>query len=142
MWPHPLTIFEIQKYYQNKPKFNGVYSRDSLPKIKNEAYIANLNDYESIRGTHWRALYVNSDNVTYLDSFAVKHILKEIKKSKNKNKNRNIITNIYRIQAYNSTMCRYFCTGFIDFRLKGKSLFNVKSIPIYFPLTNMKKMSK
>ena len=32
--PHPLTNFEIQKYYQNEPKFNGVYSRNNLPKIK------------------------------------------------------------------------------------------------------------
>ena len=34
MPPHPLTNFEIQKYYQNEPKFNGVYSRDNLTKIK------------------------------------------------------------------------------------------------------------
>ena len=36
--------------------------------------------------------------------------------------NKNIITNIYRIQAYDSIMCGYFCTGFIDFMLKGKIL--------------------
>ena len=35
---HPLTNFEIQKYYQNEPKFNGVYSRDNLQKIKDWAY--------------------------------------------------------------------------------------------------------
>ena len=34
MPPHPLN-FEIQKYYENEPKFNGVYSRSNLPKIKN-----------------------------------------------------------------------------------------------------------
>ena len=34
MLPHPLTNFEIQKYYQNEPRFDGVYSRDNLPKIK------------------------------------------------------------------------------------------------------------
>ena len=39
MWPHPLTNFEIRKYYQNKTRFNGVYSRDNLPKIKDGAYI-------------------------------------------------------------------------------------------------------
>ena len=37
--PHPLTNFEIQKYYKNEPRFNGVYSRDNLPKIKDEAYV-------------------------------------------------------------------------------------------------------
>ena len=48
MTPHLLTNFEIQKYYQNKPKFNGVYSRNSLPKIKNGAYVINLDEYESM----------------------------------------------------------------------------------------------
>ena len=59
---HPLTNFEIQKYYQNKPKFSGVYSRNNLPKIKDGACIINLDDYESI-GTHSIALYVNNNNV-------------------------------------------------------------------------------
>ena len=48
---HPLINFEIQKYYQNEPKFNGVYSRNNLSKIKDGAYIINLDEYESI-GTH------------------------------------------------------------------------------------------
>ena len=64
MLPHPLTNLEIQKYYQNKPKFNGVYSRNNLPKIKDRTYVINLDEYESI-GTHWIALYVNNNNVTY-----------------------------------------------------------------------------
>ena len=74
---HPLTNFEIQKYYQNEPKFNGVFSRDHLQKIKDGAYIRNLDEYSDI-GTHWVALYVYNDNVTYFDSFGVEHILKEI----------------------------------------------------------------
>ena len=71
----PLTDFDIQKYYQNEPKFNGVYSRNNLFKIKDEAYIINLDEYESI-GTHWIALHVNAENVTYFDSFGVEHIPK------------------------------------------------------------------
>ena len=51
MPPHPLTNFEIKKYYQNEPKFNGVYSRNSLPKIKDGAYVIRLDEYKSI-GTH------------------------------------------------------------------------------------------
>ena len=77
MLPHPLTNCEIQKYYGNEPKFNSVYSRNNIPKIKDEAYIINLNGYESI-GTQWIALYVNHNNVTYFDSFGTEHILKEI----------------------------------------------------------------
>ena len=67
----------MQKCYQNKPKFNGVYSRNNLSKIKNGVYIINLDEYEPIE-THWIALYVNAKNVTYYDSFGVAHIPKEI----------------------------------------------------------------
>ena len=59
------------KYYQNKPKFNGVYSRDNLPsKIKDRAYVINLDDYSDI-GTHWVALRVKNNDITYFDSFEV-----------------------------------------------------------------------
>ena len=61
----------------------------------------------------------NNNNVTYFDSFGVKHISKEIKAFINNNKN--ITTIIFRIQAYDS-MCGYFCIGFIDFILTGKNL--------------------
>ena len=68
------------KYYQNEPKFNGVYSINILSKIKDGAFIINLDEYESI-GTHWIALYVNAKNVTHFDSFGVEHIPKELKNS-------------------------------------------------------------
>ena len=48
--PHnPLIDFEIQKYYQNEPKYNSMYSRNNLPKIKDGAYVINLDEYKSIR---------------------------------------------------------------------------------------------
>ena len=99
---HPLTNFEIQKYYQNEPRFNGVFSRDNLPNsIKNGGYIINLDKYHDI-GTHWVALYVNNNTIIYFDSFGVEHIPKEIIKFIGNNKKK--ITNIYRIQAYDSIM--------------------------------------
>ena len=113
MQPSPLTNFEIQKNYQKEPKFDGVYSRNNLPKIKGGVYIINLDEYESV-GTHWIALDVN--NVTYFDSFRVEHIPKEIRKFIG---NKNNITNIYRVQGYDSIMCGCFCIGFIDLMLKG-----------------------
>ena len=122
MPPHALTNFEIQNYYQKKPKFNGLYSRNNLPKMKDGVYAINLDEYKSI-GTHWIALYVNDNNVTYFDGFVVEHIPKEIKKFIG---NKNIITSIYRIQAYNSIMCGCFCIGFIDFMLK--SLFDYTNL--------------
>ena len=51
MPPHPLTNFEIQKYYQNEPSFNGIFSRDNLQKIKDGAYRINLDEYSDIK-TH------------------------------------------------------------------------------------------
>ena len=55
MTPYPLTNFEIQRYYQNEPRFNYIYSRDNLHRIKDGAYIINLDEYSDI-GTHWVAL--------------------------------------------------------------------------------------
>ena len=75
MPPHPLIKFEIQKYYQNEPKFNGVYSRNNLPKIIDGAFVIKLDGYKSI-GTHWITLYVNAENITYFDSFSVEHVQK------------------------------------------------------------------
>ena len=106
-------------YYQNEPRFNGVYSRDYLPdEIQDGAYLINEDEYLDI-GTHWIALCVNTKTVTYFDSFGFQHIPKEIKKFIN---NKNISANIFRLQAYDSIMCRYFCIEFIDFMLKGNSL--------------------
>ena len=85
-----------------------------MSKIKDGAYIINLDEYESIV-THWVTLYVNAKNVTYFDSFGVEHIPKKIR---NIIGNKRIITNIYRIQPYDSIMYEYFCIGFIDFMLK------------------------
>ena len=118
MPPHPLTKCEIQKYYENEPRFNGFYSRDNLPKIKDGAYVINLDEYSDI-GTPWVSLYVQNNNITYFDYFGVEHIRKETKAFI---KNKNITTNIFRIQAYDSIMCGYFCIGFIDFMLARKNL--------------------
>ena len=68
MLHHPLTNFEIQKYYQNEPRFKGVFSRDNLTEIKDGAYIIDLDEYSDI-GTHWVPLYIHNDNVTYFYSF-------------------------------------------------------------------------
>ena len=65
--PHLLKNLEMQKYYQNKRKFNGAYSRNNLPQTKDGAYAINLDEFKSI-GTHWMDLYVNGNSVIYFDS--------------------------------------------------------------------------
>ena len=76
MRAYPLTNFEIQKSYPNKPKFNGLYSRNNLPKLKDGTYVINLEKYKSI-GTYQIALNVDGDIVTYYDSFEAEQIGKK-----------------------------------------------------------------
>ena len=119
MPPHPLINFETQIYYQNEPKFKGVYSRNNLSvKIKNGAYIINLDEYSDI-GTHWVALYISNNDVTYFDSFGVEHIPKEIKTFINNNKHKN---KFFQNTSICSILCGYFCVGFNSFMIAGKSL--------------------
>ena len=123
MPPHPLTNFEIQKYYQNEPKSNGVYSKDNLPnKIKDGAYVIHLHEYSNI-GTHWVALYVYM-MLLLLIVLVQTIFLKKLEYSINKN----IKSNIFRIQAYDSIMCGYLCIGFTDFMFKGKSLTEYRNL--------------
>ena len=79
------------------------------------------------------ALDVLNNDVTYFDSFRVEHTPKEIKVFI---KNKNIKTNIFRIQAYDSIVCRYFCVGFINFRLVEKTLTDFTNL---FSPNNFKK---
>ena len=122
---HPLRNFEIQKYCQNEPRFNGVFSRDNITKkIKDVAYVINLDEYSGV-GTHWIALFCNRSEIVYVDSFGVEHVPEEIKEFAG---NKNIKANIFRVQANNSVMCGYFCIGFIDFMLAGKKLTDFTSL--------------
>ena len=100
--------------------------------MKDGAYVINLHEYFDI-GTHWIVLSVNTKTVTYFDSFGVEHIPKEIKKFIN---SKNIIANIFRIQAYDSVMCGYFCIGSVNYMFMGKSLTDYTNL---FPSNNFKK---
>ena len=86
-------------------------------------------------------MYVHNNDVTYFDSFSVEHIPKEIKAFINHplssaSQNKNIKTNIFRVQAYKSIMCGYFCIGFNHFMLEGKTLTEHTNL---FSANNFKK---
>ena len=132
---HPLTNFEIQKY-QNEQRFNGVFSRNNIPKkIKDGAYVINLHEYADV-GTHWIALFCKKNEIVYFDSFGVEHIPEEIKWFIEKFPgNKNIKANIFWIQEH-SIMCGYFCIGFIDFMLAGKKITDYTNV---FSPYNVKK---
>ena len=112
--PHPLIDFEIQKYYQNKPKFKGDYSRNNSPETKNVTYVINLDEYKSI-GTHGIGLYVKTSNdAAHFDSFGVEHVPKEVKKF---------------IGSRSITiMCGCFCIRFIHFMLKCRNLLDYTNL--------------
>ena len=79
MPPHPLTNFELEKYYENEPRFNGVFSRNNLPKkIKDGAYVTNLDEYADV-GTHWIALFVTKKKLFILIVLVLKMFLKKLK---------------------------------------------------------------
>ena len=117
MQSHPLTKFEIQKYYQNLSRLNGVYSRDNLPDKIKDGYVINLDECSDI-GTHWIAFYA-LNNVTYFDISGPEHIPNEIKIFIDKSI---VVTKIFRIQVHDSVMCGYFCTRYIDLMLAEKTL--------------------
>ena len=130
---HPLTNIEINEYYKNEPRFNGVYSRNNLPnKITKGVYIINLDEYENT-GTHMVSAFVKPKYTVYYDSFGVEHIPKEINKFINNDTTKSsslerIKSNIFRIQAYGSIMCGYFCIEFINYMLKGKTLLDYTNL--------------
>ena len=130
---HPLTNIEINECYKNEPKFNGVYSRNNLPnKIKKGAYVINLDEYENT-GSHWVSLFVKTNEAIYFDSFDIEHIPKEINKfinsdTTNLSSLKCIKSNIFRIQAYDSIMCGYFCIEFINYMPKGKTLLDYTNL--------------
>ena len=125
MPPYPLTNFEIQKYYENEPRFIRVFPRDNmLKKIRNGTYVINLDEYKDV-GTHWIALFCKRNETVYFDSFGVQHVSEEIKEFIG---NKNIKANIFQVQVNNSVMCGYFCTGFIDFMLADKKTNDFSSL--------------
>ena len=114
-----MTNIEIQKHYEKKSIYNGVYSRDSLSKsIKNSAYVMNFDEYSHVR-INWISLCALSNNIKYFASFGLEPIPKEIRCLIG---NKNMQANMFRIQTNNLIMCVYFCIGFTDFMLASKSL--------------------
>ena len=119
-----------------------MYSRNNLPnKIQKRAYVINLDEYENT-GTHCVSLFVKPKYTTessslertiYFDSFGIEHIPKEINKFIG---NSDIKSNIFRIQAYDSIMCGYYCIEFINYMFKGKTLLDYTNL---FSPDNFKK---
>ena len=124
------TTFSL-KYSVSYCRFNGVYSRNNLPKrIKDEAYVTDLDEDADV-STNWIILYVKNIEIIYFGSSGAEHVLKEIKTFI---RHKNIKTKVFRIRENDSIMCGYFCIGFIGFMFASKTLIDYTSLfsPCYF----------
>ena len=118
--PHPLTNFEIERYFKDEPKFIGVFSRNSLPKTnaKDGGYVVNLDERGST-GTHWVAMYIKGNKATYFDSFGIEHLPDELVRFL---RGKDLDVNIFRVQSKQLVLCGYFCIKFLEHMFDGKTL--------------------
>ena len=115
---HPLNNFEITNCFNYELRFNGVFSRNNLLKIKDGPYVINLSDKNSKR-THWVSLFIDKHLAVYFNSFGIEYIPQKVL---NRIKGKSITHNIFRRQINESIMCRFFCIAFIEYMLAGKTL--------------------
>ena len=103
-------------YFNYEPRFNGIFSRNNLPRTKDGAYVINLNDKKS-KGRNWVSLFIDRNLAVYFDCFALEYIPQEVL---NKIKDKSITHNIFRIQDNGSIMWGFHCIAFIWYMLSGK----------------------
>ena len=87
----------------------GFFSRNNLPRIKDLAYVINLDDKNS-KWAHWVSLFIDRNLAVHFDSFGIEYIPKE---ALNKIKDKSITHNIFRIQDNKSIICGFYCIAFI-----------------------------
>ena len=121
---HPLNNIEITNYFKYEPRFNEVFSRNNLHRIKDGAYLINLDDKNS-KGTHWVSLFIDRSTGVHFDSFGIEYVPQEVL---NKIKNKSINHNIFRIQDNESVTCGFYCIAFIGYMLAGKTLLDYTNL--------------
>ena len=124
---HPLHNIKITNYFNYKPRFNGVFSRNNIPRIKDGTYVINLDDKKN-KGTHWVLTFIDRKKAVYFDSLGIEYIPQKVL---NKIKDKSIIHNIYRIQHNNYVMWGFYCIVFIEYMLAGKTLLDCTNL--FFP---------
>ena len=115
---------KIPKYYDQDCRFNGIFSRNNWPRIKDGAYLINLDDKNS-KGTYWASLFIDRNLAVYFDSFEIKYIPQEVLK---KIKDKSITHKIIKIQDNESIMCGFCCIAFIEYMLAGKTLLHYTNL--------------
>ena len=129
---HPLKNIEITNYFEYESRLNGVFSRNNLPKIKDEVCVINLNDKNS-KKAHCVWVFIDKNVVLYFDSFGIQYIPPEVL---NKIIDKSITHNLFRIQDNESIMCGFYCIAFIEYMSSGKTLLDSTDL---FSLIDHKK---
>ena len=113
-----ISNFKINEILKNNKNYIGSFSKNNVPKLKNnQSSIANLaNSYD--KRSHWISMGFINNKLFYFDSYGISFILDIIKKQYHNSK---IITNIYRIQSNSSNECGRFCIMFIQSNIKNES---------------------
>ena len=127
-----MILFSHWLFWLKNWRFSTNSSQGFIVSLKDRAFVINIDEYSDI-GTYWIALYALNNNVTYFDVFGVEHIPKEIKAFI---RNKNTKGTIFRVKAYDSIICGYFCIWFIDFMLAEKTL---SDLPCFLHQINLKK---
>ena len=115
---HPLNNIEITNYFKYEPRFNGVFSRKNLSRIKDGVYVINV-DNKNSKGTHEVSLFIDKNIAIYFESFGTEYIPLEVF---NKIRDKTITHNIFRIQDNESITCEFYCIAFVEYMLTGKPL--------------------
>ena len=115
---HPLNNKKITNFFNYEPIFNGVFARNNLPRIKDWAYLINLDD-KKCKGTHWVSLFIDRNTVVYFAYFQIEHIPQEVF---SKIRDKSITRNIFRIQDNEAITCGFYCITFIEYILTGRNL--------------------
>ena len=130
-----LSNIKTAKYFNYDPRFNGVFSRDNLPRMKDGAYIINLNDKQSgVR--RWVSFFIDRNIAVYFDSFGIDYIPQKVLR---KIKDKSITHNIFRAQSDDSIMSEFYCIIFIEYMLAGKTLLDYTNL---FSSTNYRNNDK
>ena len=114
------------KYYFKYPRFNDVFSRNNLPKVKDGAYITNFDD-KNIKGTRWVSLFIDINLAVYIDSYGIEYISLEVL---SKSRDKSITHNIFRIQDNESIKCGFSCITLVENMLPGRTLLNFHQMTI------------
>ena len=121
---HFLNNIEITNYFNYEPRFTGFFSRNSLLRAKDGAYVINLDDKNN-KGTHWVSLFIDRNTAAYFDSFGIEYIPLEVL---NKIRDKSITHNKFRIQGNESIMRGFYCIAFIEYMLPGKTLLDCTNL--------------